>query len=450
MTINAIKKALRKEWTDVRKIKEPRGSRHFSYNDLVQNDINRMKPNYFLLRIFTALPFASLISLITPCAHGIYQCISIKNYWITNNKNPLNWIIGVIVKQIITMTVLIIPFFILFLLPKNTTVEAQIRRLENSQKELQNEIKELRNEEKVLNATLNEIYQTTKREGKESQIKFFAKNLEQISSLLPKKNGYPEHTFSEALEALETIDLTSLLLLIDAATTNHSSTDKAITNNQIQLIKKIKKMGGWVVVCCSSSQPTLKPELLEKLEDYENVKFVTEDSSNKLKNEIVWMEVECSCSVVVSGDDTNGCVRATITATIGIGANRDSDDVGEDAPSTLKSLLQKKIAILCPSACIHGIKEDIWKEARFSDSMFFWEKIHSYYPLINQAVIEYKQGNNNEDKNIAITAEEKEAILLAIKDTIFDTAPKDRQDIINILTTFDISPNDPILDEITS
>jgi hypothetical protein len=257
-----------------------------------------------------------------------------------------------------------------------------------------------------------------------------------IQSILVKDNdGYPTVGFLDAIEELGRHSLRPTLLLIDESAEAADDTDT--TRNQVQLLEKVKKVGGQVIVCCFPSWANLNPLQKAALEGFD---YRTYQISvfNKLQNQELQEQLKKADFVVVAGFDTNDCVRSTVGARC-----------YNNAASHLLShpgLMQLGIPVLFDDNCSHGTCKNQWEGERCAETLFFWSRPNSACRLVQQAVREYRQGMESPpDFDITVNLEK----LRQLRECVYEFGGLNSEMIVGFFRDFKISRKNPLLDWIT-
>lgn len=182
-----------------------------------------------------------------------------------------------------------------------------------------------------------------------------------IQAVLQKENGYPTVDFFDALDLLHKQSLTPTLLLIDEVGIDHGKFDRQVTEDQLKLIKKVQELDGQILVCTRTAQPDLKPILKEAIAGA-NHTFYSVIKLNKLENQELRTRLQKADFVVVSGFDTNECVRRTV------GAKRDDWEYDN---IQIPGLVQENIPTLYSDYCSRGKNRNRWEASRFESALFF-------------------------------------------------------------------------------
>lgn len=261
-----------------------------------------------------------------------------------------------------------------------------------------------------------------------------------IQAALPKENGYPTINFFYALDVLAQQSLKPTLLLIDEVGEDRNALDKQITNNQLDLIKKVQELGGQFIVCVRPGQTEIKPELKQVLDRIPHDSYVIV-KLNKLENPELRTKIQDADFVVVSGFDTNECVRATI------GAKRDDRRSGL---ATGGGLMQYNIPVLYSDDCSRGdMAHNVWEGSRFASSLFFWSRQDSVYRMTDQAVQKYRDESRNSVVPSDFESNFNPEKLENIRDYMCNVNDLTVHDIKEMFRTYKIAPNNPLLDQIT-
>lgn len=261
-----------------------------------------------------------------------------------------------------------------------------------------------------------------------------------IQAALPKENGYPTVGFLEAIDALGKKSLMPTLLLIDEVEEDNFSNDRQVTEKQLEVINKVKEMGGQILVCCRPCQPNLKPALQAALAG-SNFVYYSISELNKLQNKDLHAKLQKSDFVIVAGFDTNDCVRATI------GALRDDGRLEMSDRLYPNGLIQAKIPVLYSDDCSRGMKSNMWEGSRFGDTLFLWGKPTSVYRLVDQAVKEYRELKEDIPPDFECTVNPEK--LEQIKECAFAINGLTTATIKGWFRSFKIAPDNPLLDQIT-